>query len=193
MRKKQNAGSLREKVAEIKKACKDLQKSETTAAQNQYIIGDNLRQIKDEKLFLEGFEKFEDFCEKKFGFSKQYAYMLIKASVVQKKLEDAGLLQLKCPEKILRLLTAKKYQDDEILKSIWSTATQEKTDYIPTSKDVMLAKKKVLPPVEKDKNSSRNMLRAITLLLADKRINDETRKLLEQLKVQLSRKNNNKR
>lgn len=193
MRKKQNVGSLKEKVAEIKKACKDLQKSETTAAQNQYIIGDNLRQIKAEKLFLEGFNKFEDFCNAKFGFSKQYAYMLIKASVVQKKLEDAGLLQLKCPEKILRLLTAKKCQDDEILKRIWATATQKKTDYIPTSEDVMRAKKEVLPPVAKDKNSSRNMIRAITLLLSDERINNETRKFLEQLKGQLSRKNNNKR
>ena len=193
MRKKQNVGSLQEKVAEIRKACKDLQKSETTVAQNQYIIGDNLRQIKDEKLFLEGFEKFEEFCRDKFGFSKQYAYMLIKASVVQKKLEDAGLLQLKCPEKILRLLTAKKCQDDEILKRIWATATQKKTDYIPTSEDVMRAKKEVLPPVAKDKNSSRNMIRAITLLLSDERINNETRKFLEQLKGQLSRKNNNKR
>ena len=193
MGKKQNAGSLNEKVAEIRKACKDLQKSETTAAQNQYIIGDNLRQIKDQGLFREKSPKFEDFCKAQLGFTKQYAYMPIKASVVQNKLEKAGLLKLKCPEKILRLLTAKKYQDDPILQSIWSRATHKRTEYIPTPKEVMQAKKEVLPPVAKDKHSSRNMIRAIKLLLADERTSAEVKELLEQLKEQLSQGKNNKR
>ena len=193
MGKKQNAGSLNEKVAEIRKACKDLQKSETTTAQNQYIIGDNLRQIKDQGLFREKSPKFEDFCKAQLGFTKQYAYMLIKASVVQNKLEKAGLLKLKCPEKILRLLTAKKYQDDQILKSIWSKATRKQTEYIPTPKEVMQAKNEVLPSVAKDKHSCRNMIRAIKLLLADERTSAEVKELLEQLKEQLSQGKNNKR
>lgn len=193
---KTNVGSLEEKVSQINKAYKNLCKSEECTIENQYIIGDNLRQIKEGGLFKgNGVRKFEDFCKSKFKFSKQYAYMLINASIVQNKLEEKGVLQIKCPEKILRLLTAKKYKEGEIMKDIWSKATQNNPRHIPTRTEIAVAKREVLPPVPTDgkDKTHETVLKTIKQWLNDKNISHQIKELLDELNKQLSNelKNNN--
>ena len=190
MDNKQNVGSLNEKVYAIKKACKKLCKSETIAAESQYIIGNNLREIKEGGLFKDGnFNKFEEFCQKRFGFTKQYAYMLINASIVQKQLEEKGVLQIKCPEKILRMLTAKKYQEEQIQKEIWIKATQNNPKRIPSRKEIINAQKELLPPAQaNDKcKSHETVLKTIKQWQNNNENSNEIKELLEALKEQLSK------
>ena len=189
MDNKQNVGSLNEKVSEIKNACKNLRKSETIAAESQYIIGNNLREIKEGGLFKDGnFNKFEEFCQKRFGFTKQYAYMLINASIVQKQLEEKGVLKIKCPEKILRMLTAKKYQEEQVQKEIWIKATKNNPKRIPNRKDIINAKKEVLPPVVNNNNNKSyvKVIKVIKPLLDEESISNDIKELLEMLNEHLS-------
>ena len=189
MNNKQNVGSLNEKVYAIKKACKKLCKSETIAAESQYIIGNNLREIKEGGLFKDGnFNKFEEFCQKRFGFTKQYAYMLINASIVQKQLEEKGVLKIKCPEKILRMLTAKKYQEEQVQKEIWIKATKNNPKRIPNRKDIINAKKEVLPPVVNNNNNKSyvKVINVIKPLLDEESISNDIKELLEMLNEHLS-------
>ena len=189
MNNKQNVGSLNEKVYAIKKACKKLCKSETIAAESQYIIGNNLREIKEGGLFKDGnFNKFEEFCQKRFGFTKQYAYMLINASIVQKQLEEKGVLKIKCPEKILRMLTAKKYQEEQIQKEIWIKATQNNPKRIPRRKEIINAQKEVLPPVVNNNNNKSyvKVINVIKPLLDEESISNDIKELLEMLNEHLS-------
>lgn len=189
MDNKQNVGSLNEKVSEIKNACKNLRKSETIAAESQYIIGNNLREIKEGGLFKDGnFNKFEEFCQKRFGFTKQYAYMLINASIVQKQLEEKGVLKIKCPEKILRMLTAKKYQEEQVQKEIWIKATKNNPKRIPNRKDIINAKKEVLPPVVNNNNNKSyvKVINVIKPLLDEESISNDIKELLEMLNEHLS-------
>ena len=189
MNNKQNVGSLNEKVYAIQKACKNLRKSETIGAESQYIIGNNLREIKEGGLFKDGnFNKFEEFCQKRFGFTKQYAYMLINASIVQKQLEEKGVLKIKCPEKILRMLTAKKYQEEQIQKEIWIKATKNNPKRIPNRKDIINAKKEVLPPVVNNNNNKSyvKVINVIKPLQDEESISNDIKELLEMLNEHLS-------
>ena len=122
----------------VREALTALRKSDLKSAKNTYLAGKSLGNIKDGKLYRvqEGFKSFKAFVGDKFKISEQYAYMLINAAKVQDILFQAEVTSKHISEKLLRKLTFLLHSEDGSGKivEIWKTATNGKSDKIPTDK-----------------------------------------------------------
>ena len=121
----------------VLKALKALRTADRKSAEHTYLAGKSLGKIKDDKLYrIQGFKSFRVFVGKKFKISEQYAYMLINAAKVQDILFQAEVTSKHISEKLLRKLTFLLHSEDGSGKivEIWKTATNGKSDKIPTDK-----------------------------------------------------------
>lgn len=53
-------------------------------------VGNSLMAIRDERLYAKEYDTFEDYCSKRWGFKKTYAYQLIESAVVIRDLDSAN-------------------------------------------------------------------------------------------------------
>ena len=128
---------VKQETEKARKALTALRKSDLKSAKNTYLAGKSLSNIKDDKLYrVEGFKSFRAFVGDKFKISEQYAYMLINAAKVQDILFQAEVTSKHISEKLLRKLTFLLHSEDGSGKivEIWKTATNGKSDKIPTDK-----------------------------------------------------------
>jgi hypothetical protein len=114
--------------------------------------GEMLYRIRDERLYREEFNTFEDFCRAELGHSKTYANNLIIGFSVTKELSDAWFTVLPNGERVARELA--KYPRD-MRKTIWARSIQiaeGRKLKNPTYKMVRDAAKETLPahPVVKE-------------------------------------------
>ena len=76
-------------VALTKREVSRLSKLETTiqkGMQTFFEVGAALKEIRDNKLYRAEFERFEDYCQERWGFTRQYANTPASRNVIGKAL-----------------------------------------------------------------------------------------------------------
>jgi len=87
-----------------------------------YEMGVALREIKDSKLYKEGFNTFEEYCSSKWGITRQTGHQYIEASIVYENVSH-GLQILPSNERQVRPLT--KLKDPELQQKVWQEVVLE--------------------------------------------------------------------
>jgi hypothetical protein len=86
-------------------------------------VGEALARIRDEKLYLEKYSTFAEYCERRWSFKKTYAYDLIAASGEALKLPEAE-----------RPKTEREARKSLKIKTTMSAMADKKPESVPTSK-----------------------------------------------------------
>ena len=88
-----------------------------------YDMGTALKEIRDSKLYKQGFETFEDYCDVKWNFNSSRARQLIMSTDVLDNLESVTIVTIPQSESQVRPLT--KLKDPEIQKQAWAEVVKE--------------------------------------------------------------------
>lgn len=103
------------------------------ATRRQFIAaGEALAKIRDGKLYRMQYASFEEYCEKKWGFSRIQGYRLMQASAVANTLEKAGL-DAPDNEAIARNLTG---LTDDQAQLVWRIVKETAPDGVVTASHV---------------------------------------------------------
>lgn len=100
-------------------------------------VGFALEKVRDGKLYREEFSTFEAYCQKKWGFTRQYAGRLIDAAEVSKGLPEKCKLSLQNPTHLNELSKAPEAHRNSIAMTVIDEA--KKTGKKPTAKLVKAA------------------------------------------------------
>jgi hypothetical protein len=73
---------------------RDLERLERTVERAFYHAGSALQELRDRRLYRDGYDSFEDYCRGRFGHSRQKANYLIMGAAIYRTLSAANCLLL---------------------------------------------------------------------------------------------------
>ena len=77
-------------VEAIEEEVRDLERLERTVERAFYQAGSALQELRDRRLYRDGYDSFEDYCRGRFGHSRQKANYLITGAAIYRTLSAAN-------------------------------------------------------------------------------------------------------
>ena len=93
----------------------ELEHNIITAQRASIYAGDALTEIRDARLYKAEFKTFEEYCDKRWGYSRAYVYRLIDAAAIAKDLSPVG--DIPSERVARRLATVAKQQREGVFKT----------------------------------------------------------------------------
>lgn len=131
-----------------------------TGLKSFYEVGKALMEIRNDKLYLEpgAYETFDEYCIKKWKFSKQRAYQLMDSYTIYRELESRNETYEKStivdvlPATETQVRELSKIKDPEKRAEVWNEVVKnsEEQEKPITAKDVQVAAAKYCEPCHAD-------------------------------------------
>ncbi|TRV03543.1 MAG: hypothetical protein EWV89_16670 [Microcystis wesenbergii Mw_QC_B_20070930_S4] len=112
---------------------RDRERLERTVERAFYQAGSALQELRDRRLYRDGYDSFEDYCRGRFGHSRQKANYLIMGAAIYRTLSAANCLLLPSSEYQVRPLAVLAPQRQP---TVWNEAVAEAGGKAPSNRVV---------------------------------------------------------
>ena len=172
---------LKGMLSDIRQNFEALGANEKSSADKSYVIGRNLTELHKENRYRQLMDEegncsknWQDFCEKRCGFSRAYADKLMKSAAIQDRLAASEVTTIKQSVANLYMLHIAEKKHSIDIKTIWQEATEDNPDAFPARSAVSKAINPYAP------SSAKTNFRAKFFKeLSDLDLTDTQRKTLE--------------
>ena len=137
---------FQKKFTEIRQNFEGLSANEKSSADKSYVIGRNLTELHKENRYRQLMDEegncsknWQDFCEKRCGFSRAYADKLMKSAAIQDRLAASEVTTIKQSVANLYMLHIAEKKHSIDIKTTWKEATEDNPDAFPARSAVLKA------------------------------------------------------